>query len=112
MPEQSDYQEAREAMARREFERTIAEARLSEDTLVAYTWDELPQWNKSYFLEFAEILLHLTYSDGSPMLAVLAKDQTVPENPYFNRHRFDITESAFTEGQQSLANFRRIAKEE
>ncbi len=103
MPEQSDYQEAREAIAQ-----TIGEDHWKD----SFNGDYVTEHDRELMRKLAGRILALTYSDGSPMIGVLAKDQTVPENPYFNRHRFDITESAFTEGQQSLANFRRIAKEE
>jgi hypothetical protein len=101
MSEQSDYQEAREAIAKETGEDRWRDS---------FYGDYVTEQDREAMRKFADKLLHLAYSDGSPMIGVLAKDQTKPSF----RNAVNKSYNDYMLGQEDMvkAGFRRVAKEE
>ncbi len=78
-PEKSDYEEARERIALQinEAIMNVLPNQPGRESLADFTAME-----QEFLIEQATAILNLTWPDGSPMIGVLAKEQTLPTNPY------------------------------
>ena len=110
----TDYERAREAIAEK-----INDA--MSDLAYLYEHDSASRFGHNRDVLIAEIL-HLTWPDGSPMIAVVKSKQELPKNPWQSQlgkllgqidSRQDTGWTAYRQAQQEILNagYVQVAKE-